>query len=540
VPWTFARLSSLFRPTDADLAPETKSQIQVHRLLSLLGAALVPLFGALYDIANPEAADPWWIRLGIAGLFASLFAVSYRSKRVRRRYAVWMRGILYLMMGWFVLLATLNGFIGSYAAGLLVTYAVLIMVVGIGAQAVWPVLWFAGTGILLTAGGALLGPTPRTDPLILSAGMATVALLETIATEGQVSTSRKLREREAALRRQRNLLDQAQRLAGSWRVDLKAGTMSWSEKVHEIHEVPPGKTVGVEEGIDFYAPEARPKIREVFQRCVEEGTPYDLELPLVTAEGNRRWVRTVGASTDEEDGDVVEVAGAFQDVTERHRLQERLLEVQAEERRRITQEIHGEMGGLLASLQMAVNVARMESEAGDPEHFGRIETLVSEISTAVRTISRKLYPSDLSNYGLAKALSSLAREIEHRRGLEVHLQSELDPDERFSSLLERTAYWIVHEALVNAHRHAETDGVQVVADKTEEHLFLRVSDEGVGFDPSREKEEDQFGLEGIRRRVERLKGEIAIDTDPGLGTQISVALPFWGFSGSGQSQDRLK
>lgn len=525
MPWTFARLSSLFRPTDAGLGPETKSQVQVYRLLSLLGAGLVPLFGILYDISNPEAVDPWWIRLGIAGLFAGLFVASYRSKSLRRNYAGWMRGLLYLMMVWFVLVATANHFVGSYAAGLLVTYAVLTIVVSIGGRTVRPVLRFAGAGLLLTAGGIFWVPDPRTGPAILLAGMATIALLETIAAEGQVSTSRKLRQ-------QRNLLDQAQRLAGSWRVDLRAGAMSWSEKVCEIHDVAPGTEISVEEGIEFYAPEARPKISDAFQHCVEEGTSYDLELPLITAEGNRRWVRTVGAPTERMDGAVVEVAGAFQDVTERRRLQERLLEVQAEERRRITEEIHGEMGGLLASLQLAVDLARLESDDNLAEEFGRIETLVSELSTAARRISRKLYPSDLSDYGLGKALPSLANEVERRRGLEVHLQSDLEPDDRFSSLLERTAYWIIQETLVNAHRHAETDAAQVLVHKEEGQLTLEIADEGVGFDPSRERTEDEFGLEGIRRRAERLNGEVDIESEPGRGTHVSVALPLGGFPAS--------
>lgn len=125
------------------------------------------------------------------------------------------------------------------------------------------------------------------------------------------------REREQRLRRQRNLLEQAQRLTGAWEVDLRTGRMSWSEKVYEIHEVDPGTDLDVEKGLQFYAPEARPRIREAFERCVEEGKPYDLELPVDTAKGNRRWVRTVGAPAEEEDGEVIKVAGAFQDITER-------------------------------------------------------------------------------------------------------------------------------------------------------------------------------------------------------------------------------
>jgi PAS domain S-box-containing protein len=136
------------------------------------------------------------------------------------------------------------------------------------------------------------------------------------------------KEREAALRRQRNLLSQAQRLAGAWEADLRAGALSWSETVCDIHEVPPGTDIALEDGFDFYPPEARARVRSAFERCAEEGTPYDLEVPLVTAEGRRRWVRTVGAPAEVQNGEVVKVAGAVQDITERKEAQSTLVDRQ--------------------------------------------------------------------------------------------------------------------------------------------------------------------------------------------------------------------
>lgn len=132
------------------------------------------------------------------------------------------------------------------------------------------------------------------------------------------------RQREAALRRQRNLLEQAQRLAGAWEVDLRTGEMTWSDRVYEIHELPPTTEVTAEDGLEFYAPEAQARLRAAFERCVDSQKPYDLELPLRTAEGNRRWVRTVGAPVRVEDGEVVKVAGALQDITERKQAEEEL------------------------------------------------------------------------------------------------------------------------------------------------------------------------------------------------------------------------
>ena len=125
------------------------------------------------------------------------------------------------------------------------------------------------------------------------------------------------KEREAALRRQRNLLAQTQRLAGAWEVDLRSREISWSEEVYRIHGLPPDADIDLETALSFFPSETRPRIEAALDRCVEAGEPYDLELPLVTAEGDRRWVRAVGAPAEERDGAVTKVAGAFQDITER-------------------------------------------------------------------------------------------------------------------------------------------------------------------------------------------------------------------------------
>ena len=138
-----------------------------------------------------------------------------------------------------------------------------------------------------------------------------------------------MRRRKRALRRQRNLLEQTQRLAGAWEVDLATGEMSWSEEVYRIHEVPPDAAPDVDEGIKYYAPDARPTIQKAFQRCIEDREPYDLELPLITAKGTRRWVRTVGAPVEDEDGTLIKVAGAFQDITQRKQAEEALREREA-------------------------------------------------------------------------------------------------------------------------------------------------------------------------------------------------------------------
>ncbi|MFB6271511.1 MAG: PAS domain S-box protein [Salinibacter sp.] len=124
-------------------------------------------------------------------------------------------------------------------------------------------------------------------------------------------------EQEEALRRQRSLLEQTQRLAGAWMVDLRTDEIAWSDKVYDIFEVPQERDITMERILNYHPPEARKTLREAYEQAATRGEPYDLELTLITAEGNRRWVRTVGGPAEEKDGEIVKVAGAVQDITER-------------------------------------------------------------------------------------------------------------------------------------------------------------------------------------------------------------------------------
>ncbi|WP_119843024.1 PAS domain S-box protein [Salinibacter ruber] len=136
------------------------------------------------------------------------------------------------------------------------------------------------------------------------------------------------RRREETLRRQKSLLERTQKLAGAWEADLQAGEVNWSDRIYEIHEMEPGAEIDLEKGLSFYAPESRERLLEATETLVEEGRPYDLELQIETAEGNRRWIRVAGAPAESSggpvegeitpaEGEITKVAGALQDITER-------------------------------------------------------------------------------------------------------------------------------------------------------------------------------------------------------------------------------
>ncbi|HKX46957.1 MAG TPA: PAS domain-containing protein, partial [Planctomycetota bacterium] len=123
-----------------------------------------------------------------------------------------------------------------------------------------------------------------------------------------------------ALRRQEDLLGQTQTLAriGGWELDLRDQSLYWTSEVYRIHEVDESHVPTVESSVGFYETEAVPLLRDALRRAREDGEPFDLELPFRTARGRALWVRTLG-QPQREDGEVVRITGAFQDVTDSKR-----------------------------------------------------------------------------------------------------------------------------------------------------------------------------------------------------------------------------
>lgn len=120
-------------------------------------------------------------------------------------------------------------------------------------------------------------------------------------------------------------LEQAQRIAnvGSWQVDLATGSLRLSAQTLRLFDLPPDGSRSVEDFVAFFLPESRELIRRATREAIREGTPWDLELSLVSARGAPRWVRAVGGV--ERQGDwSVRVTGTLQDITDRKRTEQAL------------------------------------------------------------------------------------------------------------------------------------------------------------------------------------------------------------------------
>ncbi len=178
---------------------------------------------------------------------------------------------------------------------------------------------------------------------ILLLGAATVFLISRVAVERQRAEDERQRmaERdlaERALREKDRLMTTMGAMAkvGGWEFDPGTGKGTWTDEVARIHDMDPKSETGMETGLTFYQGESRIKIETAVRDAIDHGKPYDLELELITAKGNHKWVRTIGQPVMENDK-VVKVWGSFQDITERRRVEEEIRRLNADLERKVTE-----------------------------------------------------------------------------------------------------------------------------------------------------------------------------------------------------------
>jgi PAS domain S-box-containing protein len=136
-----------------------------------------------------------------------------------------------------------------------------------------------------------------------------LAVVENIQARKEIEA--KLIEREALLSDM-----SAMTHVGGWTFDPATGRGDWTAEAARIHDLPVDAPINVEAGLSYYIGEHRQIIAEAVRTAIEQGRPYDLELEMQTATGRRKWVRTIGHPVHEE-GKVVKMRGAIQDLTER-------------------------------------------------------------------------------------------------------------------------------------------------------------------------------------------------------------------------------
>ncbi len=281
-------------------------------------------------------------------------------------------------------------------------------------------------------------------------------------------------------------------------------------------------------------------------RVQEEGERMDFEkisdwtYRIVRPDQSVRWIRDRIFPVRDGRGAVVRFAGIAEDVTQSKEAEEqvrranrqmrnlsrRRIQEQEDERRRLSRELHDQIGQSLTAAKINVEVLRTTENPALITRIDETIAILDQLLGQVRQISLDLRPPMLDDLGLVPALRSFVDEQGRRASIAVRFSAERIP-EKLDPEIQITCFRIAQEAITNAVRHAKATQIEVVL-RCSRGKILRLlnRDNGIGFDPQPKKAQAvDLGLIGIRERAALVGGRVRITSSPGKGTTIDVALP---------------
>lgn len=208
-----------------------------------------------------------------------------------------------------------------------------------------------------------------------------------------------------------------------------------------------------------------------------------------------------------------------------------LQDVREEERVLLAREIHDELGQILIAMKIDLGILKQKmnkpttSKQELEQKFAQVLNLVDRTIRTTRKIMTGLRPEMLELLGLTEAARLYTAEFEARHRIKCNFEctvTELKINSQESIALFR----ILQEGLTNVAKHSQATEVKVNLKVNSSKLEFKIADNGIGFDQTKPKRQDSYGLIGIQERVFLLSGKLTINSGPGKGTNMSIEMPY--------------
>jgi len=272
---------------------------------------------------------------------------------------------------------------------------------------------------------------------------------------------------------------------------------------------------------------------DVERHLLSKAAPCTHEYRLRRYDGQYRWILEHVFPRSAEDGILVGFVGYCFDITEQKEVEAaqgefsgRLIQAQEQERLRIARELHDDINQRLAIL--ASGLRQVEGVASftsaQSSYVKQLRCMADELVADIQRLSHQLHSSKLQHLGLTAAVRDVCRQFSKLHGIEIDCTvPELPENVGMKSSL--CLFRIVQESLNNVAKHSQSRYAKVELVAEPAVLRLRVSDDGVGFDPADSRYSRGLGLVSMRERARAVGGEFAIISRPFVGTRIECSVP---------------
>jgi len=336
-----------------------------------------------------------------------------------------------------------------------------------------------------------------------------------------------LREREERLRQ----LAEGVR-EGLWIADVKADRLIYANPAFERITGQPRERLLVEKAT-FWMESIHPDDRKAVLAAVEagrKGKEMNEHFRISGADGSVRWLVARAFAIKDESKEAVRLVGIVDDITEQHQFSSRQIQVQDEERQRISRDLHDATGpiltGLVANLAL-LNECKTPLDGKARKALAESLKLAKQVANEIRTVSYLLHPPLLDELGLASVLRWYTEGFSQRSGINVQLDLPLDLG-RLPAEAEKALFRVVQESLTNVHLHSGSTVARVSLSSDGFGYRLEVRDKGKGIPAEQLDKQGRGGLgvgiAGMKERMLQLGGRLEIESSP-AGTTVRATLP---------------
>lgn len=211
----------------------------------------------------------------------------------------------------------------------------------------------------------------------------------------------------------------------------------------------------------------------------------------------------------------------------------RLELVRDEEKKRISMEIHDQLGQELTANKLGLFYLKQQlsNEGNIEERINSIREKIEDLIglsgntiKTVRKIAHQLRPVILEDLGLLPAIESMIKGINENGDINWKIQNEIH-DQQLQKDFIPIAYRIVQETVTNIIRHANANECSIHFKRGKNKLRIKIKDNGIGFDPKEQKTNGKLGLFGIEERISPWQGKMKIESKINIGTEIVISFP---------------